>query len=336
MISMMNRMSIKALMVASLGLMTPALAQAKLPGDGIKVVPVQSSIQEESFQTEIIVEGLKQLGYDVAPIQQTSYNVAYKAVAQGDATFLADNWVPLSAQKYQAAGGDKVFYREGTYIENAAQGYLIDKKTADKYHITNIAQLKDPKLARLFDADGDGKADLTSCAPGWSCEDVIAYHLHQYGLSDTVKANGGNYAAMLSDTIARYREGKPVLYYTWTPYWVSGVLIPGKDVVWLQVPFSAIPGKPNIDTRLANGKNYGFRMGAQRIVANRQWAENNPAAAKLFALAKLDTRDISAENLMMRRGQSSEADIQRHAKHWIKAHQKIFNQWIAAAKKAVQ
>ena len=35
-------------------------------------------------------------------------------------------------------------------VTGAAQGYLIDRKTAEKYHITNIAQLKDQKLAKLF------------------------------------------------------------------------------------------------------------------------------------------------------------------------------------------
>jgi ABC-type proline/glycine betaine transport system substrate-binding protein len=45
----------------------------------------------------------------------------------------------------------------------------------------------------------------------------------------------------MADTITRYKAGKPILYYTWTPYWVSNVLKPGKDVVWLQVPFSACP-----------------------------------------------------------------------------------------------
>lgn len=59
--------------------------------------------------------------------------------------------------------GDKKFYREGVFVNGAAQGYLIDKKTADQYKITNIAQLKDPKIAKLFDTNGDGKADLTYC-----------------------------------------------------------------------------------------------------------------------------------------------------------------------------
>ncbi len=65
-----------------------------------------------------------------------------------------------------------------------------------------------------------------------------------------------------------------MLYYTWTPYWVSDVLKPGKDVVWLQVPFSSLPGEQkNIDTKLANGANYGFPVNTMHIVANKAWAE---------------------------------------------------------------
>lgn len=201
------------------------------------------------------------------------YNVGYTSLASGDATFTAVNWTPLHDNMYEAAGGDKKFYREGVFVNGAAQGYLIDKKTADQYKITNIAQLKDPKIAKLFDTNGDGKADLTGCNPGWGCEGAINHQLAAYGLTNTVTHNQGNYAAMMADTISRYKEGKPVFYYTWTPYWVSNELKPGKDVVWLQVPFSALPGDKNADTKLPNGANYGFPVSTMHIVANKAWAE---------------------------------------------------------------
>lgn len=48
------------------------------------------------------------------------------------------------------------------------------------------------------------------------------------------------------------------------------MLKPGKDVVWLQVPFSSLPGEQkNIDTKLANGANYGFPVNTMHIVANK-------------------------------------------------------------------
>ena len=304
---------------------------ADLPGKGVTVTPIQSTISEETFQTKVIDKALEKLGYNVQPIREVDYNVGYTTIAAGDGTFMAANWIPLHDSMYNAAGGDKVFYRQGTYVTGAAQVYLIDKKTAEQYHITNIAQLKDPKIAKLFDTNNDGKADLTGCTPGWGCEAALNAQISAYGLTDTVQHNQGNYSAMIADTITRYKEGKPILYYTWTPYWVSNVLVPGKDTVWLQVPFSVIPGEKNADTKLPNGKNYGFPVSTMHIVANLKWAQANPAAAKLFAIAKLPLADINAQNAAMHAGKSSEADIEAQTNGWIKAHQATFDGWIKEA-----
>lgn len=310
---------------------TSALA-ADLPGKGITVKPAQSTITEETFQTLLVSRALEKLGYNVEKPSEVDYNVAYTSMAAGDITFIATNWQPLHDDMYNAAGGDSKFYREGVYVTGAAQGYLIDKKTAEQYHITNIGQLKDPKIAKLFDTNGDGKADLTGCNPGWGCEAVINHQINAFGLEKTVTHNQGNYAAMMADTITRYKNGKPVIYYTWTPYWVSDVLKPGKDVAWLQVPFSAMPGAQKaIDTKLPNGANYGFPVNVMHIVANKAWAQQNPAAAKLFAVMKLPISDINAQNAMMHTGRASEADIQRHVDGWIKAHQAQFDGWIKEA-----
>ncbi|EOD54829.1 glycine betaine/L-proline ABC transporter substrate-binding protein ProX [Aeromonas molluscorum] len=317
----------KGLTLGTLLLSTTAMASAL-------VQPIQSSVPEEAFQTLLVSKLLGELGYDVKPAKEADYNVGYASVASGDATFLAFNWNPLHKDKYEKAGGDTKFYREGTYVTGAAQGYLIDKVTADKYNITNIAQLKDPKLAALFDSDGDGKADLAGCNPGWGCEGVINHQLKAFALDKTVTHQQGNYAAIIADTITRYKEHKPVFYYTWTPYWVSGDLIPGKDVVWLEVPFTALPDGREGDTKLANGKNYGFEMNTMHIVANRAFAEANPSAAKLFDEMKLPINDINVQNSLMKQGQNKPADIERHADAWIKGHPALVKQWLTDARAA--
>ncbi|MEL7290479.1 MAG: glycine betaine/L-proline ABC transporter substrate-binding protein ProX [Pseudomonadota bacterium] len=333
----MNNSWKKSLTLSALSTLalSASVSASELPGEGVTVQPVQSTVAEETFQTLIVNRALEELGYEVQPTKEVDYNVGYTSIAKGDATFLAVGWFPLHADKYTMAGGDDKFFRQGQYISGAAQGYLIDKKTAEKYGITNIGQLKDPKLAKLFDANDDGKADLTGCNPGWGCELVIEEQLDAYELRDTVSHNQGNYAAIIADTISRYNKGESILYYTWTPYWVSGVLVPGEDVVWLEVPFSALPGeRKNVDTTLSNGKNYGFEMNSMRIVANKEFAENNPAAAKLFEIIKVNINDVSAQNMMMSEGKNSSADIEAHVNGWIKANQDLFDSWIEEAKKA--
>jgi len=322
---------------AMLALACSAAGAADLPGKGVKVQPLKSSIAEETFQTLLVMKALEKLGYDVQPIKEVEYPTAHIAIANGDATFMADHWNPLHADYYKNAGGDAKLFRKGVFSDNAAQGYLIDKKTADQYKITNIGQLTDPKLAKLFDSNGDGKADLTGCNPGWGCEAVIEHQLTAFKLRDTVTHQQGSYSALIADTITRYKAGKPVLYYTWTPYWVSNELKPGHDVVWLEVPFSSLPGEQkNIDTKLPNGKNYGFVVNKQQIVANKAWAEKNPAAAKLFETMQLPVADINAENYLMSKGENKAADIERHTNAWIKSHQKTFDGWLEQARTAAK
>ncbi|HPE73375.1 MAG TPA: glycine betaine/L-proline ABC transporter substrate-binding protein ProX [Candidatus Competibacter sp.] len=310
---------------------------ADLPGKGVTVQPLKSSIAEETFQTLLVMKALERLGYDVKPIKEVEYATAHVAIGNGDGTFLADHWDPLHVDFYTKAGGADKIYREGIYSPGALQGYLIDKKTADQYQITHIDQLKDPKLAKLFDTNGDGKADLAGCNPGWGCEKVIEHQLDAFKLRDTVTHNQGSYSAIIADTITRFKQGEPVLYYTWTPYWVSGVMVPGKDVVWLQVPFSSLPGeRKDVDTTLPSGQNYGFQANNQRIIANLKFAQENPAAAKLFSIMEISANDISAQNLRMRNGEKSMADIERHTDAWIKGHQKTFDGWIQEALKATK
>lgn len=311
-----------------------AAQAADMPGKGVSVQPVQSTIAEEKFQTMLVDEALRELGYDVKPIQEVDYSAGYTAIANGDATFLAVNWYPLHNTMYKNAGGDDKFYRKGYYIKGAAQGYLIDKKTADKYNIDNLGDFKDPKIAKLFDTNGDGKADLTGCQAGWGCEGVIEYQLDAFNLRDNIQHNQGQYAAIISDTITRYNDGDSIFYYTWTPYWVSGILVPGKDVVWLEVPHSANPN--GTDTSLPNGKNYGFDINSERIVANKEWADANPAAAKLFEVMSLPVNDVSAENMKIRQGEDTPKDIMAHTQAWIKAHQETFDGWLEAARAAAK
>src|SRR3990167_5911932 len=178
----------------ALGLAGAAAAES-LPGKGIAVQPLKSSIAEETFQTQLVMKALEALGYTVKPIKEVEYPTAHIAIANGDATFMADHWNPMHSDFY--------------------------KNAADQHKITHISQFTDPKIAKLFDADGDGKADLTGCNPGWGCEAVIEHQLTAFKLRDAVTHQQGSYSALIADTITRFKAGKPGFYYTWTPYWVS-------------------------------------------------------------------------------------------------------------------
>ena len=312
-------------------------SETVMPGEGVIVRSGSGTTTSSQFITQVVNLGLENLGYNIKAQQQlSSIPALHVAVSQGDVDFSASYWEKLNKVLFQKNGGEEKLKRVGTIMPNTLQGYQIDKKTADEYNISNLEQFKDPKIAKLFDSDGNGKANLIGCIPGWSCEPVIDHHLKVYGLEDTVEHIQGDYSALMGDILTRYQQSKPVLYYTWTPHWLASVLEPGEDAVWLEVPFSSLPEeqqelseqKTSID-----GKNLGFAVDQVRVLANKKFLNANPAAKRWFELVQIPIEEVNAQQKLVKNGEDKPADIRRHAQDWIKSHQQLFDSWVTEARK---
>lgn len=327
----MFKRTLSAALAASTFITGSALA-ADMPGEGVTVRPVIQPLVEEFFQARIVFQALEDLGYDVAEPEEVTAQTMHLALGTGDADFTTASWNKLHDSFFQESGGDEVLEKVGTLIDGALQGYLVNKSAYDA-GIQNLGDLKDPKNAAMFDADGDGLADLAGCVPGWGCERVIEHQLTEFGLRDTVTHNQGEYNAIIADTIARNASGENILYYTWTPYWVSGVLAPGEDVEFLAVPYSSLPDGATAETTF-DGKDLGFAVDSIRIIATDEFLAANPAAAKLFEVAKIDINSVSAQNKMVADGEDSSEEIDGHVAKWIEDNRAAYDSWLAAARAA--
>jgi len=304
-----------------------------LPGTGVKVTPTYVSL-EERFQTEIVNIGLEQLGYEIGRMRELEPALMHTDLAAGGLDYTAAHWQQLGRKFYENSGGDEKLEKVGVIVDDAIQGYLIDRATAQKHNITNLEQLQDPEIAKIFDTDGDGKANLVGCNAGWGCETIINHHLAAYNLTSTVEHESGKYFALMADVIARYQQDKPILYYTWTPLWTSSRLVPGEDVQWLEVPYTTLPKKstssPNPDTTY-QGKNLGFVTDEIMILANQAFAQSHPAAIAFMEQVQIPIADVSAQNQLLREGEDSASDIRRHAENWVAEHEQRFQQWLDVA-----
>jgi len=337
--------SLKGLLagLAALALSAGAAQAQQLPGEGVTVKPARATWDTGWFQTEVYSQALEALGYSVRRPTTLDNPPFYSAVAQGDVHFWVNGWFPLhnTYRKDFEPGATVVGY---VAKGGALQGYLVDKKTAEQHNITNLSDFKKSEIKELFDTDGDGKAEMVACPPGWGCELVINHHLDAYGLRDHIDPIKAGYSASMADALGRYKEGKSIFFYTWTPNWTVGLLKPGKDVVWIEVPHPSLPEdqKELEDETTVSGVTgcvddpceMGWPANDIRPVANREFLANNPAAWRLFEVARIPIGDIFAQNAKMNAGEDSPDDIERHAKEWIKNNQDMFDSWIESARKA--
>lgn len=192
-----------------------------------------------------------------------------------------------------------------------------------------------------FDRDGDGKADMVACPPGWGCEIMIEHHMDAYDLRDHVNTIKAGYSASMADAIAAHGAGEPILFYTWTPNWTVNELAPGEDVVWIEVPEVNLPDdmadladaatREGVAGCVADPCTLGFPANDIVPVANTAFLDGNPAVRALLEEASVPLDAIFAQNARMNDGDD---DVEAHAAEWIEENRETVDGWLETARSA--
>jgi glycine betaine/proline transport system substrate-binding protein len=276
------------------------------------------------FQAEVYKQALEKMGYKVTEPKAMKPSVFYVAAAAGDLDLWVNGWFGTHDTYIKEAKG-KVKAIGNVMSKGGLQGYLIDKRSADKFKIKTVMDIK--KHAKQFDSNGDGKADMVACPPGWGCEKQITKHFAELGLGDFINPVQADYSASMADAIAKFKNGKSVLFYTWTPNWTVGALELGKDIVWIEVPYSQTK-TVKVPNATKSKINMGFGADDIRPAANVDFLKANPKIEKMLKKASIPLADVAAQNMKMNAGEKSERAIKKHANAWIKANQSTFDSWI--------
>lgn len=327
-----------------LALAIPAYAANQFPGKGVKIQPARATWNTGYFHAALIETALKELGYKVKSTKELQNPLFYQAVTLGDVDYWPNGWFPNHDGQLPKGAYDKI--EKVGYVVKAGglQGYLVSKKEVEKYNIKSLDDFKRPEVKKAFDSNNDGKADLTACPPGWGCEGVITHHFDVYGLDEHINPIKAAYSASMADTLARYKAGQPIFFYTWAPNWTVFKLKPGTDVMWINVP-SIMPkesqkiGEDRMTVSGVTGAvtdplKAGFVVSDIQIVANKKFLKKNPAAKKFFEVFSIPLVDINEQNTRMQDGEKSAKDIERHVKEWITKNQSQWDRWLEAARQA--
>ncbi|SOB58898.1 Glycine/betaine ABC transporter [Pseudodesulfovibrio profundus] len=320
-----------AIMIAS-----TAMAMDMKPGDGVTLRPARATWNTGFFQEALARRGLEELGYDVKKPKDLTNPIAYKTITLGDIDYWCNGNFPLHNPQLPKNFHEKASILSPIIKAGGMQGYLVSKKEVEKFGIKSLEDFKRPEVIKAFDLNGDGKADLTACPPGWGCEKVISKHMEVYDLKDYVKPIKASYEAGMASALGAYKSGKPAFFYTWTPNWTVYKLKPGKDVMWINVPEEGdtegtVSG---IEGAVSDPLRPGFVVYDITVVANKKFLAKNPAAATFLENFTLPLSDVSEQNTRMNEGEKSDKDIAKHVDDWIAKNQDKWNAWLDAARKA--
>lgn len=298
------------------------------------------------FQAAVYRQLLEDLDYDVTdPADETvTPETFYPLLARGELDLWANGWFPLHEPflDRELVTGQRVsqpIEAVGTQVpQGAVQGYLVDKATAEDLNLTSMSDFTDPEVAETFDHDGDGRADLYGCNRGWGCNLAIEDHLAEHEWGDSVEQVVGDYQDLMDQARERIEDGKPTLFYTWTPNWTVEVLEPGEDVVWLESPplpdedrSTSVEGLEGCAGQ--NPCQLGWVVNDIRAVANADFLDANPPVRRLLEVVKIPADDIAAQNAKMAAAESyTDEQIADDASDWIADNQDLVDEWLEEAR----
>lgn len=309
----------------------------KMPGKGVTVKPGIASWTSAIPVSWVYRLLLEDLGYEVQKPTQLSNPVAYLAVREGDIDYWPNGWFPLhNAQLPNNFKANATLF-EPLCQACGIQGYLVDKKSADKYNITSIEDFKREEVRKAFDHNGDGKADLYGCPPGWGCYEGINAMLDKFNAREYINHVDAGYSANFAEVLSQVNTGNPALYYTWGPSAWLQTLKPGEDVVWVNAPgivesdsekVSGVPGAATDPIMM------GFVAADIQVAANDGFLSDNPAAKELFRQVRIPLAWINQADKIRGERNMSDEDVSSLAQKWLDENRAKADAWLKAARNA--
>ena len=334
------------ILVAVLAVLALVLAGCGTDENDGTVTMARADWNSGHMQAAIYAQLIGELGYEVSdPADNTrDPNGFYPALASGQFDLWVNGWFPvhdiyLEGERVTGETLELPIEPVGYQVRSGAlQGYMIDKATADAMGITSMSQLADASVARVFDHDGDGLADLIGCNDGWGCQTVIDSHIDDLDWGDNVEQISGDYNSLVAGVRESIAAGEPVLFYAWTPNWTYEVLTPGEQVVWLESP-ALDDEEGTTEVRGLRGCasdpcNLGWAVSSIRAVGNEDFLDDNEDIRRLLEVVTIPLEDIAAQNAKMAAAELgySENQINADAADWIEANRDTVDGWLATAR----
>ena len=310
-------------LVAGMGLAGDPAAAQRLPGTGKTLTFAFTNWTGDWLPTlvsKLLLEDY--LGYRVEIVDLT-VPVTYAMIAAGEVDVFADAFFPN--QNSLLAGYRGELEVISWHYDGTVRGWAVPTWFAQEYGVKTVQDLNNPQIARLLDRDGDGYGDLLGCEVGWTCHDQINYKLEAYGLTRLYRQIDASEQMINYAIRAALDNREPVLFYAWTPDWLLTVYPHPEVITVLLDPVGAWP-----DDEPPN--EFGYPPGRAGILVHRDFRRRHPEAYRLLSQVSvpLDAVNDSIYRQVVL-GETSDADLERHAREWIEANRETVDRWLAAA-----
>lgn len=260
-------------------------------------------------------------------VQEMGTMIAFTGLDAGTVDVYPEVWQPNFDKLIQKFSTERGTVHLSQRNVAATQGLCVTQKTYDDYGIHDVADLKDPAKAKVFDTDGDGKGEMWIGARGWLSTDVERIRAKSYGYADTMTLLEMPEEVAMSAVDAAAATDRPIIFYCYSPHHVFelhqikqltepafdaakwNVVLQADDPMWLSKSDAPVAWKPS-----------SFSVAYATTLSKRL-----PQVARF-----LDNIDFTADEVtaMSYAIEVERQDPAKFAEQWVASHEDRVKAWL--------
>lgn len=289
-----------------------------------------------AFLTEML-RAILERGFDchVETIPGNSVTLE-QALANNDIQIFAEEWVSRGDIWKQAAAKGQV-RAIGHPFADAVEGWFVADFVVHGDQARQIAplaadlhaveQLKEPRFIRLFsDPEQPERGRFLNCPSGWTCEGVNRAKLEAYGLDQSyIDFRPGTGPAMDSAILSAYLQGRPLLFYNWSPSALAGKL---RLIRLQEPPYSEACWRQLTSANAAHHQGCAAPEADIAYGVSSEFASSAPEIIALLAKANLPIALLNRQLGAMADGQISARD---QALTFLREEPALWKSWVGPA-----
>ena len=245
-----------------------------------------------------------------------------QAMQTGEIDVMLEVWLPIQSQNWQEAQQSGQVLSLGESLSPDWQSaFVIPAYLQAQYpELDHIDDLRDPFYQALFATpETAGKARLMSCPIGWQCEEVNAYQIDDYGLTDHIHiVTPDDGAALNADLQDAYDQRQPWLGYQSRTN-DSPLLL---DLARLEEPAYS-------DTCWHTTKACAYPDSTILIGATAELPDRAPEIAAMLRRWEFDT-DTALKPAARWQNANPQASLEDTALWWLNHHPSLWREWVTA------
>lgn len=251
-------------------------------------------------------------------------SIVFASMDKGDGSIDVhpDIWMPVQLNNW------KRYVEENNTVAvnkpyNGTQGMFVPYYLADK--ISSFADLANPRIASLFDKNGNGKGEYWAGDASWTSTKIWQVKFKSYGLDQLWEPEIISDTAFKTQLKIAYNNQKPILFYYWTPEW----LFAAYELSQLDEPQVSedcqilnLEQENWLETSIFNCKHTDAEVW---IGHSRSLEDRNPAVARMLTNITLSPETINEWALKIGRDKENPLVV---AEAWVSENMDIVNKWI--------